>query len=135
MTDGAFIVGRDICNIPVICGGIAMAGRTVKSETGCFGMTLKAVGSDTTNPVKVRAMAQGTGRLDISCRVVEGIVRASPVCRVGIIDTVAGFAAVTSGAGDPNVEAWVGPWTTNFTMTGLAGSQIGFGIRPVSRAA
>ena len=77
-------------------------------------------------------MTKGTGILDITRRIVERTIRPGPtILRVGVVLSVAAFAAVTANT---NIKAWVASGAAWLTMAGLAERQVGLGIRSVSSA-
>jgi hypothetical protein len=104
-----------------------MAGDTAGwIGTGIQRMTFKATHPDTTDTIQGHAMTKGAGILNITSSVVTG-----PVLRVGIVGSMAAFAAIAANAGDADIEARVAAGATSLTMADLAGGQIFFGIRTV----
>ena len=74
-------------------GREAMTGGTVEGKIGGLCMAFLATDAHPTNPVQRRSMTQGTGRLSILSRVMEGVIRSGPMGRMCIVHTVTLFTA------------------------------------------
>ena len=105
-----------------------MAEGTVQSKGRCRAMAAEATDTDPTDAIQANTMAEGARLLDTACRVVESIVRARPLRRMGIVDAVAAFAALVAGNDDADVEARVAARAARLAVALLAFRQVCLGV-------
>ena len=112
-----------------------MAENTVQGKVGCRVMTAETTDADPTDAVKGDPMAEGTGILDISRRIMKGIIRTGPGDRVGVVDLMAprSLTAGVIDTFDADVKTGVAARTAGLAMAALAHREVGLGVGTVIR--
>ncbi len=95
-------------------------------STGIQRMAFKATHPDPTDTIQGQAMTKSAGIQDVASGVVPW-----PDLRVGIVGSMAAFAAIAAYADDTDIELWVAAGATGLTMADLASCQVCFGLRAV----
>lgn len=102
--------------------GGTMAGDTIgwiSSRTHI--VAVKATYANSVASVKIDAMTQRAGILNIARGKMDWLVRAQrPILRMGVVDAMAALASMSTGTIYTDVETWITARTTLLTMALLA---------------
>lgn len=113
-------------NIRRTVGRVSMAERTVEAEGRHRGMAAYATHANTT--IQFHTMAEGACLLNTPRGVMEGVVRAGPFRRMGIVNTMTALAALIAGTGYTDIKTRIAARPAWLAMALLAFCQVPLGI-------